>query len=136
MKKLCLALLVLLCASGVSLAQDIKFKKGKVLVDGEECMTYDSSASVVEFNTKNGDQTILLKFIRTGVGPNGGLYSKVTFVEQDKSFTARSYIFNKKLLVKKLILDEVMIDCQVDESKIDKFLMRYDEGIEETLIRH
>lgn len=136
MKKLSLSLLILLCASGVSLAQDIKFKKGKVLVDGDECMTYDSSANVLEFSTKKGNQTILLKTISTGVGANGGLYTKVTFVEQDKSFTSRSYMFNKKLLVKKLIQDGVMVNCEVDESKIDKFLMRYDEGIEETLIRH
>ena len=79
---------------------------------------------------------IILKYIRTGVGQNGGLYTKVIFVEQKKSFTSKSYIFNKKLLIKKLLSNKVLKDCEINQNKIEKFLIKYDEGIEETLIRH
>ena len=101
-----------------------------------ERLDYISSSTNAEIITKDGNQTIILKYIRTGVGHNGGLYTKVVFVEQEKSFTSKSYIFNKKLLVKKLLSDAVIVDCGIDESKIDKFIMKYDEGIEETLVRH
>ncbi len=105
------------------------------MVDGTECLNYDISPNNVEFTTNDDSQTIILKFIRTGIGQNGGLYTKVVFVEQDKSFTSKSYIFNKKILVKKLLSNKVLKDCKIDETKIDKFLMKYDEKIEETLIR-
>ncbi len=134
MKKV-LFILSLTCIFGTINAQKIKFKKGKVMVDGTECLNYDISPNNVEFTTNDDSQTIILKFIRTGIGQNGGLYTKVVFVEQDKSFTSKSYIFNKKILVKKLLSNKVLKDCKIDETKIDKFLMKYDEKIEETLIR-
>ncbi len=136
MKKLLLAVIVTICTMGTINAQKIKFKKGNVLVDDVECLTYESNSTTVELVTKDGSQTIILKYIRTGVGHNGGLYNKVVFVEQDKSFTSKSYIFNKGNLTKKLITEGVITDCNVDESKIDKFILKYDESIEDTLVRH
>jgi len=134
MKKL-IILLVLISFGSVQ-AQKIKFKKGTVTVDGVECLKYESDASNVVITNLDDSQTIFLKFIRTGVGHNGGLYTKIIFAEQEKSFTSKSYIFTKKLLVKKLIKDNLIKECKFDASKIDKFIMRYDENIEESLIRH
>tara|TARA_R110000850_G_scaffold180700_3_gene306191 strand:+ start:391 stop:801 length:411 start_codon:yes stop_codon:yes gene_type:complete len=136
MKKLLVFTLIFAGTLGTLNAQNIKFKKGDVLIDGVSCLDYTSSSTNAEIITKDGNQTIILKYIRTGVGHNGGLYTKVVFVEHEKSFTSKSYIFNKKLLVKKLLSDAVIVDCGIDESKIDKFIMKYDEGIEETLVRH
>lgn len=136
MKTILLIALTSMCFVGAMNAQNIKFKKGKVLVDTVECLDYDGDANNVELITTDGEQTIFLKFIRTGVGHNGGLYTKVIFVEQEKSFTSKSYIFSRKLLVKKLLAAEVLKNCAIDESKIDKFILKYDEGIEDSLIRH
>lgn len=136
MKKTLLLALLFMGAMATVNAQKIKFKKGVVTVDDVECLNYDSSATNVEYNTLDNSNTFILKFIRTGVGQNGGLYTKVVFVEQNKSFTSKSYIFSKSLLVKKLIADEVLKDCSIDESKLDKFILKYDEGVEETLVRH
>ncbi len=136
MKTILLIALTCMCFVGAMNAQNIKFKKGKVLVDTVECLNYDGDANNVELITIDGEQTIFLKFIRTGVGHNGGLYTKVIFVEQEKSFTSKSYIFSRKLLVKKLLAAEVLKNCTIDESKIDKFILKYDEGIEDSLIRH
>ena len=135
MKKV-LFTLIFVCAFGTINAQKIKFKNEKVMIDGIECLNYTKDLNNIEFTTNDDSQTIILKYIRTGVGFNGGLYIKVIFVEQEKSFTSKSYIFDKKTLVKKLLSDKVLVDCKIDESKIDKFLLKYDEGIEETLIRH
>ena len=137
MKKTLLLLLVLFTFVGMANAQKIKFKKGKVLVDGVECLNYDSSdPNQVMISTLDNSQTIFLKSIRTGVGQNDGLYSKVVFAEQKKSLTSRSYIFTRGILVKKLISNKVLDNCTIDPSKMDNFILRYDEQIEERLIRH
>jgi len=130
--------LVIILFSGNNLfSQSVKFKKDKVLVDGKECLVDNSSnANNVELTTNDGKQTIFLKFIRTGIGQNGGLYTKIIFFEQNKSFTSRSYIFTKKLLVKKLLSDKVIVDCEINEENIDKFIMKYDENIEDGLVRY
>jgi hypothetical protein len=135
MKKALLSLLVLISISFAQ-AQNVKFKKGIVYSNTNECLRYSESANVVELKSIDGTQTVLLKFIRTGVGPNEGLYTKVIFVEQNKSFTSRSYIFTKKLLVSKMIFDGLLTDCIYDYTKLDVFIAKYDERIEETLIRY
>ena len=130
-------LLLILCSfGGFANAQSIKFKNGIVLIDQEECLKYDNSdPNNLEISSMDGSQTIFLKYIRTGVGASDGLYTKVIFVEQNKSLTSRSYIFTKKLLVKKMLYDGVITDCKLDLTKIDRFITKYDENIEETLIR-
>ena len=117
-------------------AQKIKFKKGVVTVDGEECLKYSTSLSNITISSLDESQTIYIKYIRTGVGESDGLFTKIIFVEQEKSFTSKSVIFTKKYLVKRLIQDNVIKECEFDKSKIDRFMMLYDEKIEENLIRH
>jgi|SRR5690606_19923469 len=134
--KTLVCLFVLSCFTNNLYAQSVKFKKDKVWVDGKECLNnHSSNANNIELATLDGSQTIFLKFIRTGIGQNGGLYTKVIFVEQNKSLTSRSFIFTKKLLVNKLIDGEVLVDCNINEAKIDKFIMKYDEKIEDGLNR-
>jgi len=135
MKKMYL-LCVLILISFSLYSQDIKFKKGKILIDKVECLNYSGDANNVEISTLDGNNTIILKFIRTGIGFNGGLYNKIIFLEDSKSLTTRSYIFTKKLLVEKLLSEEVLKDCSIHSEKIDKFIVKFDEGIEETLIRN
>lgn len=138
MRKLLLLTALFIFVSGTINAQKIKvkFKKGIVSVDEKECLNYESTPTYTELITLDETQTIILKYIRTGIGHNGGLYTKVIFVEQEKSLTSKSFIFTKKLLVKKLIANKVLSDCNVNEVKIDKFILKYDEDIEETLVRH
>jgi len=135
MKKIIL-LFILLMSIGLVQAQKIKFKKGIVYIDGKECLKYDSTdPNNVEISNLDDTQTIFLKFIRTGKGPNDGLYTKVTFVEQNKSLTSQSYIFTKKLLVKKLIKNGVLKNGEFNPAKIDKFIMRYDEKVDKKPIK-
>src|SRR5690606_1929643 len=129
-------LIVILVSANDLYSQSVKFKNDKVIVGGEECLIHNSSdANNIEFTTKDGQQTIFLKFIRTGIGQNRGLYTKVIFVEQNKSLTSRSFIFSRKLLVNKLLSEKVIVDCEIKDENIDKFIMKYDDKIEEALIR-
>jgi len=115
---------------GIIQAQKIQFKKGIVLIDGKECLKYDNSdPNNVVISNLEGTQTIYLKFIRPEVGHNCGLYTQIIFVEQNKSFTSSSYIFTKRLLIKKFLKNGIINDYKFDVSKIDKFIMRYDESI-------
>jgi hypothetical protein len=130
-------ILIAVClACSVAQAQSVKLKKGNVFVDDQVCMTYDADMKSATFKTPDGGQTVVLKFIRTGVGENDGLYTKVVFVEQGKSLTTRDYTFTKKLLIKSLVSKELLKDCVFDPSKIDLFIEQYDERVEENLTRY
>lgn len=135
MKKI-IALVLFFFVGANLFAQSVKFKDDKVFVDEKECLNYSSDANNIELTTIDGKQTIFLKFIRTGEGFNGGLYTKIIFVEQNKSLTTRSYIFTKKILVNKLLSNNVIVDCAINEESIDKFILKFDEKIEESLIRN
>ncbi len=133
MKKILLITLIFICALGNVNAQQIKFKKGKVLIDKNECLTYSSESFGVELSTVDGTQTILLKNLRTG---SDDLYVKIVFVEQKKSLTSITDAITRKSLVKKLLSSKVLTNCTIDENQIDKFIMKYDEKVEDSLIRY
>ena len=126
MKKLILVTLFVF-VSIIGYCQDIEFKKGFVLVDGKECMKYDSSANIISFQNLNGDDIMVLKFIRD----LGDLYVKVVFIESRQEFTSQSYIFTKKVLVEKLIKSNTLVDCKFNEEKVSTFVLKYDEKVEE-----
>ena len=125
MKKIIL-ILVLISTSFI-FSQEIDFKKGLITVDGKECMKYESSASNVTYQNLNGYDLIILKFIRV----NGELYTKVIFVESRQEFTSQNYIFTKKTLIEKLIKSNTLVECSLNEEKVNTFVLKYDEKVEE-----
>ena len=126
MKKIIVVLLLLIANIGFS--QDIKIKKDIVYVDGKECLKIGGDANNVSFYDLEGNEIIFLKYIHNS--KYGSLYNKITFLKQKKSFTSQSYIFTKNLLMKKLIGDKTLINCLLDEDKIENFITKYDENIE------
>ena len=108
--------------------QDIQIKKDVVYVDGKECLKTSGDASNVSFLDLNGNEIIFLKFIHNS--KYGALYNKITFLDQNISFTSKSYIFNKKILMKKLLNDKTLNNCQLDDEKVGKFAIKYDENVE------
>ncbi|WP_236554692.1 hypothetical protein, partial [Flavobacterium sp. 9AF] len=58
------------------------------------------------------------------------LYNKIIFLDKKLSFTSKSYIFTKKLLIKKLLADKTLNECKLDSEKVEKFVMKYDENVE------
>jgi len=131
MKKTILLLTLLIGMFQVTQAQKIKFKKGVVSVDGIPVMNYESDVQTTELTSLDDKNTILLKNIRESEYTNGEVYSKITFAEQKKSLTSKSYIFTRKALIKKLLKNKIIdADGNFNPSKIDKFIMKYDEKIE------
>ncbi|MBV7267980.1 hypothetical protein [Winogradskyella luteola] len=109
-------------------AQKIKIKKNTVYVDGKECLKISGDSNNVSFSDMSGNELFFLKFIHNS--PYVSLYTKVTFFEEDMSFTSSSYVFTKKLLIKKLVSDGTLKDCKLISEKLKRFVQKYDENVE------
>jgi hypothetical protein len=127
MKKAILTL-TLLITGLLSFSQDVKIKNDIVLIDGKECLKIGGDSNNVSISDLEGNEIIFLKFIHDS--RYGSLYNKITFLEQKLSFTSMSYIFSKKLLLEKLVLDKTLNDCKLDPEKVEKFVLKYDENVE------
>ena len=122
----------LLGISFLGFGQEIDFKKGIISIDGKECMKYDSDANTVTFQNLNGDDIMILKFMRPD-GSQASLYTKVIFIESRQEFTSQNYIFTKKSLIEKLIKSKAIVDCVLNEEKVASFILKYDEKVEDRL---
>lgn len=127
MKKIILTLSLFLI-SLVSFSQEIKIKDDIVSIDGKECLKIGGDANNVSISDLEGNEIIFLKFIHNS--KYGSLYNKITFLDKKLSFTSKSYIFTKKLLIKKLLADKTLSECKLDSEKVEKFVMKYDENVE------
>ncbi len=125
-------IIFLLGFSFLGFSQDIDFKKGIISVDGKECMKYDSDANTVTYQNLNGDDIMILKYMRPD-GSQASLYTKVIFIESRREFTSQNYIFTKKALIEKLIKSNVLVDCVLNDEKLENFILKYDEKVEDRL---
>lgn len=119
-----------LVISSLAFGQNVKFKKGNILVDDKKCMKYDSDVLADTFKNKEGEDVIILRYITTS---NDVKYNKVIFVNSKKKLSASNYIFTKKALFERLLKDNVIKDCEVQDDKVDNFILKYDEKVEERL---
>lgn len=127
MKKNILTLSFLLI-SLLGFSQDIKIDDDIVLIDGQECLKISGDANNVSISDLEGNEIIFMKFIHNS--RFGSVYNKVTFLDQKLSFTSQSYIFTKKLLIKKLLEDNTLMECKLDPEKVERFVLKYDENVE------
>lgn len=128
LKKTFSFLLIVFTTSFVS-AQDIKIKKDIVYVDDKECLTIGGDANNVSFYDLDDNEIIFLKYIHNS--KYGSIYTKITFLDSKLSFTSKSYIFTKKLLIKKLIEDKTLENCQLTHEKVERFVLKYNENVEQ-----
>ena len=112
---------------GFTNAQKVKIKKDIVYLDGTECLKISGDSNNVSFSDLEGNEIMFLKFIHNS--RYARLYTKITFFDQDLSFTSSSYIFNKKLLIKKLIDDGTLKNCKLDAEKVKRFVTKFDENV-------
>ncbi len=127
MKKNILTLSFLLI-SLLGFSQVIKIDDDIVLIDGQECLKISGDANNVSISDLEGNEIIFMKFIHNS--RFGSVYNKVTFLDQKLSFTSQSYIFTKKLLIKKLVEDNTLKECKLDPEKVERFVLKYDENVE------
>lgn len=126
MKKITLTLSLLLI-SLLSYSQEIKIKNDIVSIDGKECFKISGDPNNVSFSDLEGNEIIFLKYVHNS--NYGKLYNKIVFLDKKISFTSK-FIFTKKLLIKKLLADQTLNECKLDNEKVEKFVMKYDENIE------
>lgn len=131
--KYLLLLFAFIFTTGFVHAQKIKIKKKIVYIDGEKCLEIGGDANNVSFFDLDGNEIIFLKYIRDS--RYADLYTKVTFLDKKISFTSKSYIFTKKLLIKKLLSDRTLKDCQLNQDKVENFVLKFDENVENEQIK-
>ena len=124
---LVICLVLLITKSGFSQSFDIK--NDKVIIDGKECLKiFNTDAVNVSIQDIEGNDIIFLKFIHNS--KYGSLYNKIIFLNQKLSLTSKSYIYTKKLLIKKLLAEKVIENCRLNPDNIEKFILKYDEDVE------
>ncbi len=124
-----LIIIFLLGASFSSFSQDVDFKKNIVLVDGKECIKMSNEDAVsVSYSDMEGNELIMMRFIHGS--RYGSVYNKVVFLNEKLSFTSQSYVYTKKMLIKRLVKDKVIENCKINRENLEKFIMKYNENIE------
>jgi hypothetical protein len=109
-------------------AQKIKIKKGVIYVDDVECLSTDGDPVNISFYDSEGEEIVFMKYLDDK--RDGDNYMRVTFLKQKKSFTSKSIIFTKKMLIRRLLNTKTIEDCKLNEDKVDRFILKYDEDIE------
>ena len=129
MKSAVVSILFVILSFTIVNAQKVKFKDGVGFVDKQACLTYEGQyMNNVLIQTMDGKQTFYIKYLEDKFGKT---FTRITFAEQKKSFDYRSFNWNKKYFVNKLIESGLLNSCDFDESKIDQFILRYDESIDD-----
>jgi hypothetical protein len=131
MKKIFLSIAIILLAT-IAKTQSIKIKNNIVFIDGVECLKVNNDPNNVAIMDLSGNELIFIKFIHDS--KYGSLYNKITFLDQKLSFTSKSYIFTKKLLLKKLLEDKTLENCKLNPGKVEKFVLKFDEDVEKPII--
>ena len=112
-----------------SFSQSFNIKKDIVFIDGKECLKISKSdANNIAILDLEGKEIIFLKFIHDS--KYASLYNKIIFLDQKVSFTSKTYIYTKKLLIKRLLAEKVIENCKLNTEKIEKFILKFDEEVE------
>ncbi len=122
-------------------AQQVKFKKGFVTVDGTTRFEYQKKAAAKQFSLytigKEKEIIFILRNDNETSGYSEDDFNQITFIESNKrveTASLKSYSF--KYFVK-LLLEEKVLDLEgnIDEAKLDVFITKYDENITNRTIR-
>lgn len=128
MKKLLVFLIICMPFFNEVYAQKIKIKKGIIYIDDQECLKTDGDPINMSFYDLEGEEIVFMKYLDDKY--DGDTYMKVTFLNQKKSFTSKSIIFTKKMLLRRLLNTNTIENCMLNEDKVDRFILKYDEDIE------
>ena len=128
----------LLAFSNLSFAQKIKIKKGIVTVDKIkyvkiETEHYGNDISVYDLNGNN--ELVFIKYMSSN-NENTNSYFIVRFIDFKKEAEVRA--ISKKGILKKLYKANVIIENNIDEINMEKFVSKYgsDESKNKYLINN
>ncbi|WP_223032930.1 hypothetical protein [Hanstruepera marina] len=123
-----ITILITITFVNITQAQKIKIKKGVIYIDDEKCLTTDGDPLNISFYDLEGDEIVFMKYLDDK--RDGESYMRVTFLSQKKSFTSKSILFTKKMLIRRLLDTKTIDNCMLNEDKVDRFILKYDEDIE------
>jgi hypothetical protein len=130
--------LALFCTD--TIAQEVDLKKDQVFVDGKPVYSYDRGS--LEFHLyKLGTTDELIYVLHNNNSTQKYMdddYKKIVFVEknvivENSLLRGRSKKYIIELLLKEKVLD---LEGNIDETNLQKFVTKYDEGITKRTIRH
>jgi len=141
LKNILLLTLTFFFVSAVN-AQNVKLKKGFVLVDNEKTFEYEKRAAASEFSlyTIGREQEVIfmLRNSNETIGYGDDDFIQITFIVDNRKLetaSLRGYSF--KYFVEKLIKEKVLdLEGNIDSKKLDTFFSKYDERITDRTIRH
>lgn len=122
------ALFIILSIS-IMHAQKIKIKKGDIFIDDIKCLSTDGDPVNISFYDSDGEEIVFMKYLDDK--RDGENYMKVTFLDQKLSFTSKSIIFTRKMLLRRLLDTKTIENCKLNQDKVERFILKYDENIEQ-----
>ena len=122
-------LFFLLSLAGICLsAQEIEVKKGIILVDGKECLKIDKrDLNNISIADLSGNDLVYLKYADDRFGKR---YNTIVFVTTKSSLYTQQFIYTGKSLVKRLIENHVLENCQFNDAKVENFIAKYGENVQ------
>ncbi len=110
---------------------NVKIKKDIALVNGKVCLKIQSSWTNCTMIDKEGNDILYFQsYLETNTHP---AYSKIIFLQEKKTITNYSAFFTRKNLIKRLIMNKILVDCRLNPENMDLFALKYHEEIPTTI---
>ena len=140
--KTLLTVLILVVSFNVS-AQKVKLKKGNVLVDGEQWLTYQECGmfdGVCSLYNSNESEIIFIKLVkipgeepRTQSNPDGNLvFTEVSFLEKDLKYEIKGKTY-KGIISDLYKANVVNNDGSLNDEKVNRLIEKYGTAFSDRL---
>ncbi|WP_425659553.1 hypothetical protein [Tenacibaculum ascidiaceicola] len=140
-KKFLLSIAFTILTSSLIFSQKIKFKKGKILVDGKEILKYEKrgfGTEITFYSLDNNDE--VANMFQEDNGTHNYLdddYKKMFFAKDEiwvesSRVRARGWKYMVKLLLENNVLDN---EGNINSKNLKKFAKKYDENITNRTVR-
>lgn len=138
-KKFLLSIALTILVSSLGFAQKVKFKKGKVLVDGKEILKIERQGTEATLYSLEGDDEV----IYLNYESNGTLhyheddYVVIFFSKEEIKVETSRIKGSRKRVIKALIKNKVLdMNGVINLEKLKKFAKKYDENITNRTVRY
>ncbi|WP_299107201.1 hypothetical protein [uncultured Tenacibaculum sp.] len=138
-KKFLLSIALTILVSSFGFAQKVKFKKGKVLVDGKEILKIERQGTEATLYSLEGDDEV----IYLNYESNGTLhyheddYVVIFFSKEEIKVETSRIKGSRKRVIKALIKNKVLdMNGEINLEKLKKFAKKYDENITNRTVRY
>lgn len=139
MNKTLFVVALAILSSLFSNAQKVKFKKGKVLVDGKEILKIERQGSEATFYSLDGDDEVFyLNYENNGtLHYHNDDYVLIFFSDEEIRVETSKIGGSRKRVVKTLIKNKVLdLSGKINSEKLRKFAKKYDENITNRTVRY